>query len=83
MTTASGSVAPPPAVHRPGGGASRVVAVDVARGLAVLGMFAAHMWPRVELDERVFDGRSAILFATLAGISLGLSSGGARPVVRS
>ena len=82
MTTASGSLAPPPSVHRPGGGASRVVAVDVARGLAVLGMFAAHMWPRVELDERVFDGRSAILFATLAGISLGLSSGGARPVAR-
>jgi len=56
--------------------------VDVARGLAVLGMFAAHMWPRDVLDERVFDGRSAILFATLAGVSLGLVSGGARPTSR-
>ena len=82
MTTASGSLAPPSAAPPADGGASRVVAVDVARGLAVLGMFAAHMWPRVELDERVFDGRSAILFATLAGVSLGLSSGGARPVAR-
>jgi len=82
VTTASGSIAPPPAARRPGGGAPRVVAVDIARGLAVLGMFAAHMWPRAELDERVFDGRSAILFATLAGISLGLTSGGADPVAR-
>jgi hypothetical protein len=82
VTAASGSLAPPPAARRADGGASRLVAVDVARGLAVLGMFAAHMWPRAELDERVFDGRSAILFATLAGISLGLSSGGARPVPR-
>jgi uncharacterized membrane protein len=82
VTSASGSLAPPPAVDRPVAGAPRIVAVDVARGLAVLGMFAAHMWPRAELDERVFDGRSAILFATLAGISLGLSSGGSRPVAR-
>ena len=58
--------------------AGRLVGVDVARGLAVLGMFAAHMWPRELLDERVFDGRSAILFATLAGVSLGLATGGAR-----
>ncbi|MBD8485300.1 DUF418 domain-containing protein [Frigoribacterium sp. CFBP 8759] len=62
--------------------APRLMGVDVARGLAVLGMFAAHMWPRPLLDERVFDGRSAILFATLAGVSLGLMSGGARPTPR-
>jgi uncharacterized membrane protein YeiB len=64
-------------VTRPG--ASRLVGVDVARGVAVLGMFAAHLWPRDLLDERVFDGRSAILFATLAGVSLGLVSGGVDP----
>ena len=64
-------------VTRPG--ASRLVGVDVARGLAVLGMFAAHLWPRDLLDERLFDGRSAILFATLAGVSLGLMTGGADP----
>lgn len=60
----------------------RLVAVDVARGLAVLGMFAAHLWPREVLDERLFDGRSAILFATLAGVSLGLLTGGPRPPAR-
>ena len=63
-------------------GADRLVGVDVARGIAVLGMFAAHMWPRDLLDERFFDGRSAILFATLAGVSLGLVSGGASPAPR-
>ena len=62
--------------------APRLMGVDVARGLAVIGMFAAHMWPRLLLDERIFDGRSAILFATLAGVSLGLMSGGARPTPR-
>jgi uncharacterized membrane protein YeiB len=93
VSTAPGSPwpAPPVAEHRSdgaasraprGAGRSRVVGVDVARGLAVLGMFAAHMWPRVDLDERLFDGRSAILFATLAGVSLGLMSGGAAPTPR-
>ena len=93
MTTAPGSPWPAPPVVEPrsvdggpraarGAGRTRVVGVDVARGLAVLGMFAAHMWPRVDLDERVFDGRSAILFATLAGVSLGLMSGGAAPTPR-
>ena len=70
-------VATPPVQARRA--APRLVGVDVARGLAVIGMFAAHLWPRLELDERVFDGRSAILFATLAGVSLGLMSGGTRP----
>ena len=69
---------PPGARTGPPALAGRLVGVDVARGLAVLGMFAAHMWPRELLDERVFDGRSAILFATLAGVSLGLATGGAR-----
>jgi len=75
---------PAPAPARPGPArrASRVVGVDVARGLAVVGMFAAHLWPRDVLDERLFDGRSAILFATLAGVGLGLLTGGARPVGR-
>lgn len=73
---------PAPVPVRPGPArrASRVVGVDVARGLAVVGMFAAHLWPRDVLDERLFDGRSAILFATLAGVGLGLLTGGARPV---
>ncbi|KQS22521.1 DUF418 domain-containing protein [Frigoribacterium sp. Leaf186] len=70
-------VVPPPT--RASRAAPRLMGVDVARGLAVIGMFAAHLWPRELLDERIFDGRSAILFATLAGVSLGLVSGGSRP----
>lgn len=40
-------------------------------------MFAAHTI--IGGGERVFDGRSAILFATVAGVSLGLLTGGSNP----
>jgi hypothetical protein len=55
----------------------RLFGVDAARGVALLGMFAAHTIFGGE--ERFFDGRSAILFATVAGVSLGLITGGAHP----
>ena len=64
---------------------SRIAGLDVARGLAVLGMFAAHMRLGDEFrpDPRtwtaVVDGRSSILFATLAGISVALLSGRSSP----
>jgi uncharacterized membrane protein len=58
-------------------GPPRLFGVDAARGLALIGMFVAHTV--VTADEMIVDGRSAILFATVAGVSLGLSSGGARP----
>jgi uncharacterized membrane protein YeiB len=48
--------------------------LDVARGLAILGMLAAHTLPGD--GNSFYDGRSSILFATLAGISLGLMTGG-------
>lgn len=56
----------------------RIPGVDVARGLAVLGMFAAHAGP---LDpgnwlHQLVSGRSAVLFAVLAGVSVALLSGG-------
>ncbi|PPG64750.1 hypothetical protein C5C23_05635 [Rathayibacter rathayi] len=54
---------------------SRIVGLDVARGLAVLGMFAAHLAP-VEI-EMLWNGRSSVLFAVLAGVSIGLITGGA------
>lgn len=55
----------------------RLFGVDAARGVALLGMFAAHT---ILADgERVVDGRSAILFATVAGVSLGLLTGGSAP----
>jgi uncharacterized membrane protein YeiB len=64
------------------GRSSRIVGVDVARGLAVLGMFGAHVgvfetfdWsPATWLD--LVNGRSSILFALLAGVSIAIISGG-------
>nr|WP_239522149.1 heparan-alpha-glucosaminide N-acetyltransferase domain-containing protein [Geodermatophilus sabuli] len=64
----------------------RIAGLDVARGLAVLGMFGAHLGPTADLGGdpstwgAVVEGRSSILFATLAGVSIALLSGGARPV---
>ena len=55
----------------------RVFGPDLARGIALLGMFAAHV--AFEGPEHFYDGRSAILFATVAGVSLGLLTGGAHP----
>ena len=61
---------------------SRIVGVDIARGLAILGMFIAHTMPNPSDTELLVDGRSSILFATLAGVSLGLLSGQDRPPPR-
>ncbi|MET9488204.1 heparan-alpha-glucosaminide N-acetyltransferase domain-containing protein [Nocardia sp. NPDC006630] len=66
--------------------ASRLVALDVARGLAVLGMIVAHVgvtrdlaWADPGSWLSIANGRSSILFATLAGMSLALMSGRERP----
>lgn len=64
----------------------RLVGVDLARGLAVLGMFGAHLgWlsypsaePRTWLG--LVYGRPAVLFALLAGVSLAMLTGRTRPV---
>jgi len=69
-------------------GPARVGGVDLARGLAVLGMFAAHLlwitdpfsWTDPSTWTAVAQGRSSILFATLAGVSIGLVTGGDRPL---
>lgn len=70
---------------------SRVRGVDLARGLAVLGMLAAHLLVIERFDPTrpgtwvdVVNGRSSILFATLAGVSIALlsaepGSSGTRP----
>lgn len=67
-------------------GPGRLVGVDLARGLAVLGMLAAHLLDterRLTLDPDTWvtlvNGRSSILFATLAGVSIALVTGGSRP----
>lgn len=65
--------------------AARLMGVDVARGLALLGMIAVHVFD--EFDQRgnptltteVAGGRSAATFALLAGVGLALLSGGRRP----
>lgn len=63
------------------GPAQRIPGVDLARGLAVVGMFAAHvavvpdlLWSEPSTWGGLVDGRSSILFATLAGVSLALTS---------
>ncbi len=69
-------------------GPARLGGVDLARGLAVLGMFAAHLlwitdpfdWGAPPTWIAVVDGRSSILFATLAGVSIGLVTGGRMPL---
>ncbi|WP_022887648.1 acyltransferase family protein [Glaciibacter superstes] len=60
----------------------RIVGVDVARGLAIVGMFVAHAVPRPDDVELLVDGRSSILFATLAGVSLGIVTGQDQPLER-
>lgn len=64
----------------------RVVGIDVARAIAVFGMFTAHIADRSALTLpngssalEAFDGRSASGFALLAGVSAALLSGGSRP----
>jgi uncharacterized membrane protein len=64
----------------------RIAGVDVARGLAVLGMFTAHVHSQKSLTLpnggtlfEVADGRPAAGFALLAGISAALLSGGRWP----
>lgn len=68
-------------------GASRLQGIDLARALAVLGMFAAHLiaLPVPEVGDPatwigLAGGRSSILFATLAGVSLALITGGPAPL---
>ena len=76
-TPAVGITDGPRLAHR-----ARVRGVDLARGLAVLGMFAAHVGPAPDMPTGqvlgVFHGRSAALFLFLAGLSLALLSGGPR-----
>ncbi|WP_225753815.1 heparan-alpha-glucosaminide N-acetyltransferase domain-containing protein [Actinotalea sp. Marseille-Q4924] len=64
---------------------ARLAGVDATRGLAVLGMFAAHVGaggPDFWSGDgwlQVADGRSAATFALLAGLSAALLSGGPTP----
>jgi uncharacterized membrane protein len=61
---------------------SRLVGVDAARGLAVLGMVAVHVLPPTtddgsrSLAEAVAGGRSSATFAVLAGVGVALATRG-------
>ena len=63
----------------------RLVGIDLARGLAVLGMYSAHVGPDVAVGGPVgfllelARGRSATLFAVLAGFSLVIITGRPHP----
>lgn len=61
--------------------ADRLVGIDAARGLALLGMFAVHIFSastadgRVSLPWIISSGTSSALFAVLAGVGLAFMSG--------
>ncbi len=63
----------------------RIVGLDMARCLALLGMMTTHLLPgfeglEVPWPQQLAGGRSAALFAVLAGVSLALMSGRQHPV---
>jgi uncharacterized membrane protein YeiB len=82
---AEASTAPPSAhaVGRPAGPSptGRLIGLDLARGLAVFGMYAAHVGPdpaRGGLVGHLMElahGRASALFALLAGVTLVILSG--------
>ena len=71
---------PPPRATR-----IRVAGLDLARALAVLGMMTVHLTPLVSDDGMrplawiVASGNSAALFAVLAGVGVGLTTGRNHP----
>lgn len=72
----------------PGWSSGRIVGLDLARWWALMGMVATHTLVAVEdgevtLAQSIAGGRSSALFATLAGVSMALMSGGREPVPRS
>lgn len=67
-------------------GDARVVGVDAARALALLGMMATHVFDQfTDTDEVSFaymvaSGKASALFCVLAGLSLSLTTGHGRKV---
>ncbi|VEI51695.1 heparan-alpha-glucosaminide N-acetyltransferase domain-containing protein [Kocuria rosea] len=67
-------------------GKRRLAGIDAARGMALIGMISIHImpsWDPVTFEPTaqwtVFAGRSAALFALLAGVGLAFSTGGRTP----
>ncbi|WP_128376872.1 DUF418 domain-containing protein [Streptomyces cavernae] len=66
-------------------GVGRLVGLDLARGLAVFGMYAVHVGPAPSQDGvigflmELVQGRSSALFAVLAGFAVALITGRRTP----
>ncbi|WP_019810470.1 DUF418 domain-containing protein [Saccharomonospora halophila] len=80
----TGSTPPEGGGARAGGSTARLLGIDVARAVAILGMFASHVGPTNYGHPQAwmflpFHGRAAVLFAVLAGISIAIMSGGREP----
>ena len=64
----------------------RLMGLDAVRGIALIGMMAVHVLPawtedfQPTLSWSLFAGKSAALFAVLAGVTLALTSGGRQPL---
>ncbi|HZG96257.1 MAG TPA: heparan-alpha-glucosaminide N-acetyltransferase domain-containing protein [Mycobacteriales bacterium] len=69
---------------RPAGSVPRILGVDAARGVALVGMMAVHVLPGADARgnqtplHEVFGGRAAATFAVLAGVGLALMTRRAR-----
>jgi uncharacterized membrane protein YeiB len=86
MSVVSGPSREAGAIHEPngpsalapagGGGSARVIGVDVARGLALLGMIAVHIFDTLHsndtpsMTQQVMAGHALATFVLLAGVSL-------------
>jgi uncharacterized membrane protein YeiB len=70
----------------PGREKPRIIGIDVARGLALAGMLAVHVFPTFDSDGSASiataytSGRGAAIFATMAGVGLAIVTGRQRPV---
>jgi len=71
---------------RPSMARVRLVGVDAARGVALVGMMAVHLMPGMQADgdpswtDQIARGRAAAAFALLAGVALALANGRGQPL---
>jgi uncharacterized membrane protein YeiB len=82
VTTAPPSLSAPVRWFHDFGRPPRILGLDIARGLAILGMAGAHIgdtptfdWADPSTWTDLVHGRSSILFAVLAGVSIALMTG--------
>jgi hypothetical protein len=79
-SSSGGAPVGPGAQTGPSASTTRLVGIDLARFLAVLGMMAAHLMPpsgypgHVPWVSRMVDGNASTLFAVLGGVSVVLAS---------